>query len=509
VNDISARPCQRATLDATSLLRGDLDPMRACSPPLFAVCGRWALVVCIALTAACSGDDDENNAGAAGASGSGSAGQAGQTGNAGNAGQAGNAGSSGRAGASGVEAGDAGDAGDAGALPDAGTAARPHPLYPELDLDDLPGDGGGAIGPYQAPMLPVTTRTVTVTGSGAQARNELYDACSVKGTAVTVPDGAGRLGVVDFGHVEDCDVTLGSEVIIDLAYLGHLPGPMVAPAHRLRIRGGQIGSIMVDPGSSDLVLDGVTLNNAVLPPSSRSGTGIYLISDGDSHVNRFAFVRSVLRMVATPPSGAGDSDGCAYLAGGAQNVLFAGNNIVTAGNRNSWGFRIGGGSNYLFVDNRVRVSFHKLIRMNDGPVDYVYVKGGTWMREATLTAGGDMLNDSFAQLGDLGTDRIFIDDPVVYLLPTTQVSFGAGNGPGQAGKSWQARRIEWHARSASVVSDAILGGYQAACAAGASCDYGLGTHRYHYDPDLRLPDQPWHELPGLAESDPDALPIAP
>jgi hypothetical protein len=171
-------------------------------------------------------------------------------------------------------------------------------------------------------------------------------------------------------------------------------------------------------------------------------------------------------------------DGCAYLAGGARNVFFANDNIVTAGNRNAWGFRIGGGDNFIIVDSTVRVSFHKLIRMNDGPVDYVYVKRGVWMRQDTLTVGGDMLNDSFAQLGDLGTDQIFIHDPEVHLLAPWPVSFGAWNGPGQVGKAWEARRIAWHAVSASVISDAALGAAETNCAAGATCDYGLGTHSY-------------------------------
>jgi hypothetical protein len=140
-------------------------------------------------------------------------------------------------------------------------------------------------------------------------------------------------------------------------------------------------------------------------------------------------INSIIRMVATEPDGAGNRDGCAYLAGGARDVFFANNNIVTAGNRNSWGFRLSGGDNALFVDNTVRVSFHKMIRMNDGPVDYVYVKGGTWMREATLTAGGLAINDSWAQLGDLGTDQVYLHDPTVWLASSEPVVFGASFRP--------------------------------------------------------------------------------
>jgi hypothetical protein len=42
---------------------------------------------------------------------------------------------------------------------------------------------------------------------------------------------------------------------------------------------------------------------------------------------------------------------------------------------------------------------------------------------------------------------------------------------------------------------------------GATCDYGIGTHSYEHDDALELPSEPWHDLPGVAESDPDALPV--
>lgn len=398
---------------------------------------------------------------------------------------------------------------DAQSGPDGSTGPRPHPLYPLLDLGSLPGGGGSAAGPYEPPALPRTNRTVTITETGAAARQQLATACLVAGTAVTVPDRAARIGTLDLGNSTDCDIQLGRDVAIDLLYIGHLPGPMVAPSRRIRVRGGQIAQVMVDPGSTDVVLDGVVINTGLQPASSRSSTGIYLINNGATGVDRFAVVNSIVRMVATAPSPQGDRDGCAYLAANASNVLFANNNVVTAGNRNSWGFRIGGGRNYLFVDNAVRVSFHKLIRMNDGPVDYVYVSRGLWMREATRTAGGMELNDSFAQLGDLGTDKIFIHDPTVYLLSGQPVSFGASVGPMQAGRLWEARRIQWFARASSVVSDDSLRAAASACVAGARCDYGVGTHRYTYADTVALPTDPWRSLPAIDEDNPDRLPAMP
>lgn len=388
--------------------------------------------------------------------------------------------------------------------------ANPHPLYPALDLATLPGDGGAASSPYAAPLLPCTQRSVTVTGTGAAARDHLQSECAIAGSAVLVPSAAGRIGVVNLGLVEDCDITLGSEVVIDFLVIGSLPGPTHAPSHRIRIRGGQIGSMSVAGPSSDIVFDGVAINNGAVPSNIRPDTAIYLAPGPgpDDVVDRFAVVNSFIRLVAV--SSDTDLDGTAHLGARARNQIFANNNIVTDGNRNAWAFRISGGDNVIIVDNSIRVSFHKLVRMNDDPVDYVYIKGGVWMREATTTSGGLLLNDSFAQLSGSTTDRIYIHDPIVYLLPDAPVSFGAVNEAVQSGRSWQARRIVWHALDASVISDARLQSLQDLCAGvGGLCDYGVGSHSYNYAPALAFPPDPWRDLPTFPSDDPDALPIEP
>jgi hypothetical protein len=192
---------------------------------------RVALLAVVSMTIVGCGDDGD------GGSSAGSGGMGGETDGGGGTGGAGGSGGSGGDGGSGGSGGDGGsDAGgsDTGVPP----GARPHPLYPVLDLDTLPGAGGAQSGAYEAPTLPTTTRQVTVSGTGNAARTELLDACQTPGTAVSVPDAAGQLGILDFGNVQDCDVTLGAQVIADLVYVGHLPGPQVAPAQRLRIRGG-------------------------------------------------------------------------------------------------------------------------------------------------------------------------------------------------------------------------------------------------------------------------------
>ena len=385
--------------------------------------------------------------------------------------------------------------------------ANPHPLYPPLDLDTLPGDGGAESGPYTPPTLPTTTRVVDVTSTGNQAGTDLTTACDTAGTAVDVPSAAGNIGVINIGNTDDCDITLGSNVVIDFLVIGSLPGPTHAPSHRVRIRGGQIGSVFVVGASTDIVLDGVTINNGVVPSGQRAGTAIYLpTSNADEVVDRFAVVNSFIRLVAV--TSGSDLDGCAYLGARARNVFFANNNIVTAGNRNSWGFRIGGGDNAILIDNTVRVSFHKLVRMNDAPVDYVYIKGGTWMREETLTSGGALNNDSFAQLSGSTTHNVFVHDPTVYLLADTPASFGATADPVQNGLSWEARNITWHAPSANAISEQRLQEHEGYCTGvGGQCDYGTNTHTFTYDPNLTFPAAPWRDLPTFEDDDPDSLPV--
>ena len=293
--------------------------------------------------------------------------------------------------------------------------------------------------------------------------------------------------------------------MVDLIFIGNLPGPTNAPSHRIRVRGGRIGEIYAQGGNTDIVFDSVVVDNDINGAASRTPTAIVLFNNGPNVVDRFAFINSMIRMRPRLVDGSGRTEGNAYLAFHSRNIFFANNNIVTAGNLNSWGFRLRGGDNFIAVDNAVRVSYHKLLRMGDGAVDYVYIKRGIWMREDTFNS----VNDSFAQLGDDGTDNIYIHDPEVYLLPRKPVSFGASWGKRQKGKSWDARRIKWHAVSKNVVSDAVLSTAKSYCKPGAICDYGIGTHSYRYDPNLKFPENPWRILDNLPEDNPDKLPSPP
>lgn len=383
--------------------------------------------------------------------------------------------------------------------------ARPHPQYPALDLDTLPGDGGGAEGAYQPPTEPMTTREVTISQVGTDARDAVLAECQAGGVRVTVPDAAGRIGVLNLGNVQDCDVRLGAEVVVDYLVVGSLPGPMHAPAHRVRVVGGQIGAMLIRGGSSDLIFDSIALNNGVQPSAQRNGAGIYMPSTDEGEVvERVVFVNSFLRML--PVDQGNGFGGCGFLGRSMRDVMFAGNNVVTAGNNNSWGFRLSGAHNFLLIDNHVRVSFHKLVRMNDAPVDYVVIRGGTWMREATLSSTGGDNNDAFAQLSGSTTDHVYIEDLEVFFLSERRAAFGMTYEAEQAGRSWEARRITWHARSEEVMSAARLDELETYCTEGAVCDYASETHTFVYDPGLQFPDSPWRDLPAFDDDDPDRLP---
>jgi hypothetical protein len=388
---------------------------------------------------------------------------------------------------------DGGEQADA-AGPDPG---RPHPLYQALDLDTLPGEGGGPSGPYESPALPTTSRTVTIESSGFQAQTDVIAACEVAGTAVIIPDAVGDIPWLDLFGIEDCDLSFGAEVFVGSLILGD---PQTEnPVHRVRVRGGQFGSVVVAHRSADVVFDGVVVNSAPVDTAVRSPRGVYLLGD----VDRFAFVSSVIRMAPTAAA-EGSTDGCAVVVNRSRNVLFANNNIATAGNRDSWGFEFRGGQNYIVVDNTVRVSFDAFVRLAGLDEDYVYIKGGTFMREATLNAANEDRSDSFVQDNAYGSAHVFVHDPAVYLLSAEPVRFGSAPGTSsEPGDSWQVRRIRWHARADDVVSDDIL---LDQCYFDPPCDYGLGTHTYVYDDEVAFPANPWRALPSIADANPDDQP---
>jgi hypothetical protein len=402
-----------------------------------------------------------------------------------------------------------GDSSAPGPAPAPAPGAVLHPQYPALDLRTLPLYGTAAF-TYEVPQTPNTGRSVTIGTTGAQAAAELVNECAQGNVAITVPDSAGDIGVVILAGVHDCDITLGPNVRIQsltlcrlaYSYCAEPNPPPLQPSQRVRVRGGQLGSVAMHHNATDVVLDGVIVNNGIVSSTNRPLVAVNMVGS-----NRVAVVNSLIRMLPVD-RGAGVFDGHGFLAVTTRNVIVANNNIVTAGNHDSWGFRLGGATNWIITDNTVRVSYHKLVRLNDNDSDYVYIKGGVWMRDGDAASTAV---DSFTNLGNgTSTDRVYVHDVTVYMSPAgSALNFGVGTA-NQVNGLWEARRIHWIARHANVVSDAILTGLaNGYCGADDNCDYGIGTHSYTYDSGLTLPTNAWRTISGFAYSDPDQLPVVP
>jgi hypothetical protein len=408
--------------------------------------------------------------------------------------------------------GDGGGGDGDGGVIDAPPGARPHPLYPALDLDTLPGSGGGAIGPYQPPTLPTTTRSVAITTVGPRPRATWRRPAPPPAPRSPSPTAPVASAPSIWATVDDCDLSLGAAVVIDLLYLGHLPGPTRAPSHRIRVRGGQLGAVVVDPQSTR---SGPRRRGH---QQRRRAAGAAR-ERGDLPDRRPGARRRLRRAVRGDQLDHPHGRDRARRRRQPRRLRLPGRRrprrvLRQQQHRHRRQPQLMGLPPERRRQRALRRQHRAGVVPQDDPherrpVDYVYVKGGTWMREATLTAGGLAINDSWAQLGDLGTDHVYLHDPTVWLASSEPVVFGASPGPGQAGKRWEARRIAWHARSAAVVSDAHLQGLADTCAASATCDYGFGTHRYTYDPALTLPTTAWRDLPTIALDDPDQQPIAP
>jgi hypothetical protein len=383
---------------------------------------------------------------------------------------------------------------DAAGLPDppTETAVDPHPLYPELDLAALPLYGTPGFS-YEPPALPRTTRSVTVA-----TRAALEAECALDSGAVRIDVAADLLaeGTVTL-RGSDCEIALGSDVRIADLYLDATP-------QRIRVTGGQIGSVSnMGVTVSDLVFDGVTFNTGLVADPGRANMIFTL-----RNVSRLAVINSIGRAAPTVNTfNAGNIDGGVFYAQDTHDVLLANNNFACAdtATANGWFARIETGSNWLVVDNMVKVYFHKMIRLSDfhngaGPqFDYLVVRGGTWMHTHYET-----MYDQMEHGGE--SDNVYIEGVSFHVDEETahQVTFGAQLKE-QLTHRWHATDLHWHARSPSVVSDAVLAQREARARAGEDLQYRLGSPTYEYRPDgVIFPA--FRQIGAFADSDPEHLP---
>jgi hypothetical protein len=370
--------------------------------------------------------------------------------------------------------------------------ATAHPLYPALDLATLPLYGTASF-TYQAPALPNVTRSVTVT-----TRAELERECALETGSVHI-DVAADLVAEGQVHLQgsDCDIALLDGARIGSLYLAGTP-------QRVRVTGGQIGAVSnMGVDVSDIVFDGVAFNTGLLPAGSRPGMIFTL-----RNINRLAIINSIGRAAPTANAvNGGNVDGGGFFAQDVNNVLLANNNFACArtATANGWFARIETGSNWLVIDNMVRVYQHKMIRLSDfhngaGPqFDYLVARGGTWMHATYET-----MYDQMSHGGQ--SDHVFIEGVTFYVDDATnhQVTFGAQL-DNQLTRSWHGTDLHWYARSERTVGDAVLAQQEGRARPGEDLQYRLGSPTYTYQPEgVTFPA--FRQIGSFADSDPENLP---
>ncbi len=243
------------------------------------------------------------------------------------------------------------------------TGNDPYPLYPALNLNDIPwhtGSGGwGSQVRLQAPALPVTNRTVTV-----NSISEFNTAAAVPGTRITI--GTGWAGnTVATINANDIDVIIPAGVAVGAIELGSWP--RTTPIARVRIQGdGRMGQFRGSPGTvgiyTDVVLDGIDMNGDSSFGPAESGP--FRVD-----VTRFA----VLNVRAI-------SAGYVWL-GSAKHVVIANSNFyhgavtrAQAGFVEGWGIRNSGGP-MTIIDSRIQGTRYHNIRAQSvgGTGELLYV----------------------------------------------------------------------------------------------------------------------------------------
>jgi len=261
-----------------------------------------------------------------------------------------------------------GGAPEAIAAPAPAPGASAYPLYPALNLNDIPwhtaAGGWGAQVPLQAPALPVTTRQISV--SSASAFNA---AAAVPGTQITITSGWAGNSVVSIS-ASDIDVIIPQGVAIGAIEIG--AWPRTTPVAKVRIRGGgRMGQFRATPGTpgiyTDVVIDGVDINGD--SPFGGGETNQAFRVD----VTRMAVLNS--RVI---------SAGYTWL-GGAKHVVIANSNFyhggaarAAAGYAEGWGIRNTGGP-MTIIDSRIQGTRYHNIRAQSvgGTGELLYIGRST------------------------------------------------------------------------------------------------------------------------------------
>jgi hypothetical protein len=247
----------------------------------------------------------------------------------------------------------------------------PYPWHTSFNRQDAPwhiGSGSwGAQVEIDAPAAPVTTRQVTV-----HTQANFNTEAAVDGTEITIGTGWST-GATVTGS--DIDIIVPAGITISHIQLG--AWPYEVPVDRLRVRGttlgehsgGRVGQFRDFELASDIIIDGVDINNA--SGFSTAETNACFRCYGTRY-----FIGNVR----------GISAGALWL-GGAKHVFIANSNFYHGGATRAqvgvaegWGFRNTGGP-FTIVDSQIAGTRYHNVRMQSvgGSGELFFTTGTDYM----------------------------------------------------------------------------------------------------------------------------------
>ena len=349
----------------------------------------------------------------------------------------------------------------------------------------------------EQPTAPVITQPeVNITTTGSQAGTDIQNALATPGTKVIVPNSAGNVGSLWLGGVTDCELEMGLSVVVSQIVMGRTSGAVDDPTVRMKVTGGNIGYLRLYYDCTDIIMDGCIFeNDQGFGVSGQTEMFRFANSSASSYLNRFLVINSMCKLFADPQASFN-------LGAFARNVMWANSNFSNSGNTvNAWGWRLGGATNWAWLDCAALVASHKMVRTDSDPVTNLFIDGGTWMREDSTNP------DAWAQIINSPVTGVTIQNLDCWFAESGTDAIRVGFGSGSNNGTWTMRDINFYATNSSVVSNAVLNSAEGAAGSGTP-DYGgsSGTHTYTYNVPTTLPNDQWRNLPDLPNNgNPEAL----
>ena len=346
-----------------------------------------------------------------------------------------------------------------------------YSLYDKIDLTNLPID------PPQDPELPSTTRQVSVT-TLEQLENEFAQG-SVEITLGVTLEGQGTAILIG----EDVDLIIPEDIRVDHIMLSNFSTE--EGSRRIRIRGpGEVGAIqnVFDAKNvSDIILEGLVLNNTFVPLDRRPSPNVHFVGS-----SRIAVISCVIYNHGLINSNSGEMVGPNFLMSSVSDVVLANNNMGASQSTegDNWCFRASNSERLILIDN--------------------FFYGGPW--RSTIREGGETNNmivmsseeaigtDRETVIINLGlpfihmeqfnpnTDQIYHQDTRIWFdnVNNTNLNIVGLNGHPGSAAFWNVASCEFHARNSTMVSDEVLTNIEGFAQGGEDWNYNIGTHSYNY-----------------------------